>query len=315
MEVTRSSRVDIRSVWPREDRNFTPWLAENLDWLADDLGLGALTLEATEVPIPGGRNLDILATDSEGRAVAIENQYGVVDHDHLTRGLAYAVGLQASDRPVSALVVVAEDHRDEFVAVADYLNECASARGEHGISVFLAQVVVTQIGESDPAVEFRSVAEPNDWEVAARVSQAPRLADTDSFLSSLSPDNAPVAESIISDWERRADAWIALASSVVLYARNTRTESGRCHVASLGAERGGQLWLNPGRLQDSKAFSDDDMATYHQMAAELLPPTTTTGGKGYYLAYPLMDVDSSKLSDLFDWTLSKLVPPRDVLSR
>ena len=144
VEVTRATSVDIREAWPNEARDFTPWLAEHLEWLAEDLNLGPLDLEATEVAIPGGRSLDILAVDADGQAVAIENQYGVSDHDHLTRGLACAVALQASDRPVSALVVVAESHRDEFVAVADYLNECAAARGEQGIRIFLASVKLEQ---------------------------------------------------------------------------------------------------------------------------------------------------------------------------
>ena len=63
--------------------------------------------------------------DAVGAAISefvIENQYGRADHDHLTRGLAYAVARRAR-----GLVVVAEQHRDEFRAVAQYLNERAAA--------------------------------------------------------------------------------------------------------------------------------------------------------------------------------------------
>lgn len=37
----RLERVDLRDVWAKEDRDFTPWLArpENLEVLADTLGL------------------------------------------------------------------------------------------------------------------------------------------------------------------------------------------------------------------------------------------------------------------------------------
>jgi hypothetical protein len=83
--------------------DFTPWLADHLEFL-DDLGMGRLDLLGVEVQLPGlGRSLDVLAQTADGHRVAIENQYNGVDHDHLTRGLAYAVGHEAR-----ALVVIAQ---------------------------------------------------------------------------------------------------------------------------------------------------------------------------------------------------------------
>ena len=43
MNFVKPEQVALREVWQREDSDFTPWLAENLDYL-DDLGLGELTL-------------------------------------------------------------------------------------------------------------------------------------------------------------------------------------------------------------------------------------------------------------------------------
>ena len=94
--------IDIREVWPGEAKDFTPWLADNLEALSDHLAIGELERDSTEVEIPGGRRLDILAKDADGRNWAIENQYGEADHDHLTRALAYAVGLECR-----AVIVVA----------------------------------------------------------------------------------------------------------------------------------------------------------------------------------------------------------------
>ena len=42
--------ADPRQIWAMEAGDFTPWLVENLDVLADELGL-VLTLVATEVPV------------------------------------------------------------------------------------------------------------------------------------------------------------------------------------------------------------------------------------------------------------------------
>ena len=40
-------RVDVRCAWPNEAQDFTPWLANNLGVLSDELGV-ALELEDTE---------------------------------------------------------------------------------------------------------------------------------------------------------------------------------------------------------------------------------------------------------------------------
>ena len=105
--IRKPEPVAIRDLWPSEPADFTPWLAKNLEEL-DVLKIGSLSLIDTEISIPGtGRALDILAETSEG-LVAIENQYSMADHDHLTRGLAYAIGLEATvgTCPVGAPTVI-----------------------------------------------------------------------------------------------------------------------------------------------------------------------------------------------------------------
>ena len=39
--------TDLRSIWPHEALNFTPWVAENVDLLADAVGLD-ITVDETE---------------------------------------------------------------------------------------------------------------------------------------------------------------------------------------------------------------------------------------------------------------------------
>lgn len=164
--------IDIREVWPGEAKEFTPWLAENLEALSAHLDIGELGSESTEVDVPGERRLDILAKDADGRNWAIENQYGEADHDHLTRALAYAVGLECR-----AVIVVAESHRDEFVAVADEWNRYSEAYGSDGIRLFLVAIEAGRIGESAPGFRFRLVAGPNEWTIVARGPK--RSSDTD----------------------------------------------------------------------------------------------------------------------------------------
>lgn len=159
--------VDIRKVWSKEDKNFTPWIADPavtaklLDQCQIDYD-GELTIR-TEVALPGcKRKLDVLVESSSGDRIAIENQFNEADHDHMTRSLAYAVGLEAK-----AVIIVAEAHRPEFVAVANYLNSAAMAYREKGIPVFLVSIELF----ADPSggsyfPRFEIVARPDEWKAA-----------------------------------------------------------------------------------------------------------------------------------------------------
>ena len=88
--------VDLRTIWPDEARDFTPWLAqeENLRRLSDALNL-ELELDRVEAAV-GPYSADIVATDaSSNTKVVIENQLEKTNHDHLGKVLTYASGLEA----------------------------------------------------------------------------------------------------------------------------------------------------------------------------------------------------------------------------
>ena len=62
---------DLRSVWPHEALDFTPWLAENIDFLGETLGLD-ITVEETESSV-GSFNVDIFASEvGTDRKIIIE---------------------------------------------------------------------------------------------------------------------------------------------------------------------------------------------------------------------------------------------------
>ena len=54
--------TDLRSIWPHEALNFTPWVAENVDLLADAVGLD-ITVDETESSV-GDFNVDIYASET-----------------------------------------------------------------------------------------------------------------------------------------------------------------------------------------------------------------------------------------------------------
>lgn len=86
--------TDLRSIWPHEALNFTPWVAENVELLADAVGLD-ITVDETESSV-GNFNVDIQASETgTDRKIIIENQLEDTDHDHLGKLITYASGKDA----------------------------------------------------------------------------------------------------------------------------------------------------------------------------------------------------------------------------
>ena len=157
----RLERVGLRAAWKHEASEFTPWLAQedNLQLLADALGLPELELTATEHPV-GDFKVDILCTDDDGPAI-IENQLEPTDHRHLGQILTYAAGVGARK-----VVWVAESFRLEHVAALEFLNQ--NTTGD--LAFFAVEVELWRIGDSPMAPSFNVVVKPNNWSKSGRES-------------------------------------------------------------------------------------------------------------------------------------------------
>lgn len=156
----RLTAVPPRDVWPHEAHDFTPWLLNNVDVLADLLGMD-LVLEVAEHPV-GGFSLDLMGRDeTTGEVVIVENQLESSDHGHLGQILTYAAGTDPT-----TIVWVASAFRPEHRAALDWLN----ARTDEDTRFFGVELGVVRIGQSEPAPSFRLVAQPNDWEKTVRAA-------------------------------------------------------------------------------------------------------------------------------------------------
>lgn len=272
--IIRPEPASIRAVWPGEATHFTPWLAANLDWL-ESLGLGPLELEGVETPIPGvWRNLDILARTVDGRKVAIENQYLKADHDHLTRGMAYALGLRAN-----ALVVIAEDHGSEFIAIADYLNSAFEQLGdEDGVAVFLVKVSVERVGDAF-VPRFDVLARPNSWLSAVHAQQAVGRPTVQGFLQSLPAGSRDWADRIVSEWISRPEGSARVSPKLTSVSLDFPYgwEPAPRSVFVLYAS--GVLTVNRGYLIESGRFDEDGQLRLVAAIREHFPDI---GDKPYY---------------------------------
>lgn len=146
---------DLRTVWPHEALDFTPWLAkeDNISLLSDAIGID-ITVESTESSV-GAFNVDIVGTETgTERCIIIENQLEDTNHDHLGKLITYAAGKAAS-----VVVWIVKHAREEHKAAIEWLN---NNMGDD-IGFFLCEIKLFKIGDSSPAVKFEVVERPNGW--------------------------------------------------------------------------------------------------------------------------------------------------------
>ena len=146
--------LNVRSKWPHEALDFTPWLAENLDLLGEATGM-SLEPVRQEAPV-GPFFCDILAKESgSGSPVVIENQLEWSDHSHLTQMLTYAAGLDAR-----VGIWVAPEFRYEHAQTVHWLNQ----RTREELRLHAVKVELVQIGGGLPKPRFRTVVSSERWD-------------------------------------------------------------------------------------------------------------------------------------------------------
>lgn len=151
--LARIQRVSLRDEWPDEARDFTPWLARNIEELGAALGVD-LELQNPAAPA-GNLTPGLLASDRrDGRPVVIASQLQPADNDHLSRLLLYATGQDAK-----LVVWVASEIGAEHRQVLDWLNQRTGENTQfYGVSIELLRV-----DDSRPAPLFSVMAAPAGW--------------------------------------------------------------------------------------------------------------------------------------------------------
>ena len=155
---------DLRTVWPHEALDFTPWLSQddNISLLADAIGID-ITVDETESSV-GDFNVDIFASETgTDRKIIIENQLEDTNHDHLGKLITYASGKSAD-----IVIWVVKHAREEHKAAIEWLNN----HTDDSVGFFLCEIKLYRIGNSEPAVKFEVIEKPNDWTKEVKKSES-----------------------------------------------------------------------------------------------------------------------------------------------
>ncbi|MDZ4766254.1 MAG: DUF4268 domain-containing protein [Chloroflexota bacterium] len=143
--------VPVREAFRHEAHHFTGWLSENIEALAERIGL-RLTVIAREQQV-GDFKLDLLCQDGDGNYVIIENQLEQTNHDHLGKLLTYLVNIEDA----KTAIWITPEPRAEHERVIDWLNQ----KTEIGLEFYLIKVEVIRISDSPYAPLFTIIKQPD----------------------------------------------------------------------------------------------------------------------------------------------------------
>lgn len=147
--IGKIQRVPLREVWRHEAYDFTSWIQENLDVLNEALGLDLTSADREQAA--GSFSVDLVAENSSGDTVVIENQLERSDHDHLGKLITYLTAYEAK----VAIWIVAEPRPEHTRAIA-WLNETTSA------AFYLIKAEAIRINDSASAPLLTVIVGPSE---------------------------------------------------------------------------------------------------------------------------------------------------------
>lgn len=155
-------KVSMNEIWKHEERDFTPWLKENISKLNEALGLELEVLQ--KEAYAGSFKLDLKAKEfGTNRIAVIENQIYKTDHTHLGQLITYASFFKAE-----IIIWIAQEITEEHRSAIDWLNnntnEC--------IHFYAVEADIIKIDDSRPALNFVLKAFPNEVSKAFANSQS-----------------------------------------------------------------------------------------------------------------------------------------------
>ena len=296
-------KVDPRDMWGHEAHHFTPWLAQNIEELGEAIGID---LEVTEQEADVGNfSLDILARDLGRNAnVIIENQLAKTDHDHLGKLLTYASGYDAE-----VIIWVSTEMREEHRQALDWLNQ----RTDSDTDFFGVVLEVIRIGDSKPALQFRVVASPNEWQKSKKSKSTQVVSEKSekyrAYFQELI-DELRNNHKFTSAKKGQPQSWYTFSSG------NKKFVYG--HSFAQGSRVRAEIYIDSGDLDENTAFYDslvtekDQIESEFGSAMEWERLDNRRASRVAVYRQGSIEDSSDELQEIKDWGIKTLLKFRDV---
>lgn len=135
-KISKIECIRLKNHFKSESGDFTPWLADNLDYISDAIHM-KLVNPFTEQTSENFR-VDIQAELEDGSRVVIENQFGDSNHDHLGKIITYRTAFDAK-----VAIWIVENAKQEHIEAVNWLNET-----DNGCVFYLLELQLIRIGDS-----------------------------------------------------------------------------------------------------------------------------------------------------------------------
>ena len=146
IKIEKIRKVPLREIWKKEDKHFTKWLEEHIDYLNEIIGFD-ITVISREEKV-GPFKVDLYGEDTNGNKVIIENQLEKTDHTHLGQVITYLTNLEAN-----TAIWITKNPQEEHAKAIDWLNETTP----DDISFYLIKLEAIKIGDSSPAAPLFTI--------------------------------------------------------------------------------------------------------------------------------------------------------------
>lgn len=246
--IGKIKKIDPREIWRYEAKDFTPWLAKNIDYLSDVLNMD-ISVQTVEGNV-GPYFVDIYGEDSSGNKIIIENQLEKSDHTHLGQILTYLVNLDAN-----IAIWITTSPSEEHQQVVEWLNETTP----DNMCFYLVQIEGIKIeGQESVAPLFTVVEGPTEERKkigAEKKEYAQRHTARKQFWTQLI-EEMNKKNSLCQNVSPSTDAWIGIALGTSGVGLNL--------VVSKNYARA-EIYINRGDIQKNKEVFDYFLSSKNQI--------------------------------------------------